>query len=1418
MKKILFILTALLGLSVSGAWAETYTITFDHRTGTFYKSGAVSTGWVNQWVSNEEGKPAVTITASANNINTANGRMAPGSSQSSTYTLSTESGYRVTGFSMNCPTFGAEVTVTPAGESAIVVATGGTLVVNSSASSFVYSGSNDGRIQPSAGDGGTFTITVEEDTEAPSWIPSFGIGSTIVVTGDKAESVTAATNGADNDHWYLVTQVRNGESALYDDGNKLMRGTTAKTAASFNGETVENNSAYLVRFISAGSEDLYHIQLGNGRFIVNLDANPQNGTAVNTTSDYWSKGTHAFYNSNGGSGSYFGWNLNSKTAKRVDNNGAGNALSYWGEGTASGTSGNSIWYVYPVTINTPASTVEVTYNLVVGGNIVNTIKETLAANSEVNVPSGLTAGYASSYYNFNTSGTIGEEDCTITITAELKDNTIVYPYTNISNDKSYYIYTNNQARGGLSTYTDGETTYLAASVKTGLSLSPKKFAIISYEENYYLYSVEDAKFVTFDGTDDKKAALAATVTGMSDRITFTQTNAPLYEVKFDGSSSKIFNSSNSSSYPYGIVFNTWGASSNQWDDGCQYTINEADDFDPTDAVAALEAFFHPSYTITYIVKDVNGNTIFTSEPVPAELGAHITSLPAKYQRTFCSYNSVDVTISEVQTDIEFTATYDLPFTLSTSYAEATWYYATIRGTKYLRADDDAKDSSGRYATNSTNEHTDAYKWAFFGNPYEYFYVMNKNQGDGKYMAKDVQIVFSSLADPTADNNALWAVTSNSNGGFTLRNLAGGDTWYVNDAGNNGNLGFWNSGSGANDSGSNWTITEVPAYEVTVTYDLNVGGEKVNTVVEEYVAGGSAVNVPASLIANYSSLGYDFSTSADVVANENCTITVTATLKSGMVTSLSGLSNSKSYTLTTKRGALYIKSDHLASNSNDNAGADAGKFALINLDDNYYLYSVDASKYVLNDGSLSSGVTSDVVALNMTEQSVSPLFLFVLGTNGMNVTDTDDDYELIINSYVTPDDGNRYVIKEVDDFDATDVAAALDEFFNGPTAFAAAIAELKAINWGLTASGNNGKPSYYNFIGTYAGYAGNEMGFIEGLESAGYSRDHLAIAQDILANGYALNMPATGKFYRITSTHGTYLSASGTVIDSANDPVRLSYITTADASTIFYFDGEKLYDFAQGFAANGRATGALGGAGVTYWFEESTITAGKYAIRFNPDGGSDRFLYAWGEGKHYADQNGSDHANCVFTIEEVTTLPVTISDAGYATLYAPVALSIPENVTVSTLTINVDGEHLDETSVDGTIPAGTPVLLKGDAGNYSFATTTNVETTYENVLVGTYPAIPAPNGSYILQKQGEKVGFYLVDTSEAQPKVPGFRAYLQVPGESSDVKAFFFSDIATGVSGVKVAAENAATYNLAGQRVAKATKGIYIVNGKKVLVK
>ena len=188
-------------------------------------------------------------------------------------------------------------------------------------------------------------------------------------------------------------------------------------------------------------------------------------------------------------------------------------------------------------------------------------------------------------------------------------------------------------------------------------------------------------------------------------------------------------------------------------------------------------------------------------------------------------------------------------------------------------------------------------------------------------------------------------------------------------------------------------------------------------------------------------------------------------------------------------------------------------------------------------------------------------------------------------------------------------------------------------------------------------------------------------------------------------------------------------------------------------------------------------------------------------------------------EESLTLEVNVTDAGYATFVAPMEAAVPEGVSAYTAEVNANGKTLDLTSVNP-IPANTPVVLEAATGTYTFtgSKVPAVEAPTFGALTGTYSRIPAPAGSYVLQKQAEKVGFYLVNPEVAAPYVNANRAYLTAP--SSGVKAFFFGDEATGIQAIDngQTTTEGAIYNLAGQRLSKMQKGINIVGAKKVMVK
>jgi len=74
-------------------------------------------------------------------------------------------------------------------------------------------------------------------------------------------------------------------------------------------------------------------------------------------------------------------------------------------------------------------------------------------------------------------------------------------------------------------------------------------------------------------------------------------------------------------------------------------------------------------------------------------------------------------------------------------------------------------------------------------------------------------------------------------------------------------------------------------------------------------------------------------------------------------------------------------------------------------------------------------------------------------------------------------------------------------------------------------------------------------------------------------------------------------------------------------------------------------------------------------------------------------------------------------------------------------------------------------------------------------------------------------------SEGATSIKAFRAYIDAQ-ESAGVK-MFIDGIATGIETIdngQLTMDNGVIYNLAGQRVNKAQKGLFIVNGKKVIIK
>ena len=196
------------------------------------------------------------------------------------------------------------------------------------------------------------------------------------------------------------------------------------------------------------------------------------------------------------------------------------------------------------------------------------------------------------------------------------------------------------------------------------------------------------------------------------------------------------------------------------------------------------------------------------------------------------------------------------------------------------------------------------------------------------------------------------------------------------------------------------------------------------------------------------------------------------------------------------------------------------------------------------------------------------------------------------------------------------------------------------------------------------------------------------------------------------------------------------------------------------------------------------------------------------------------------------LPVskTITSAGWATYCSPYALNLAgASATLEDAYIVTGGNDgvLTLTSVkDKTVPANTGLLLKGSEGTEVTVTiplvgssTTNVAA---NKLVGVTAATPlAANGGYVLMGS-PSVGFY--QNSNAFT-VGANTAYLPADFAAAARSFYSFGD-ATGIKAIdnsQLTIDNSQStidnyYNLKGQRVAQPTKGLYIKNGKKVIIK
>ena len=148
-----------------------------------------------------------------------------------------------------------------------------------------------------------------------------------------------------------------------------------------------------------------------------------------------------------------------------------------------------------------------------------------------------------------------------------------------------------------------------------------------------------------------------------------------------------------------------------------------------------------------------------------------------------------------------------------------------------------------------------------------------------------------------------------------------------------------------------------------------------------------------------------------------------------------------------------------------------------------------------------------------------------------------------------------------------------------------------------------------------------------------------------------------------------------------------------------------------------------------------------------------------------------------------------------------------------------------TNIEDIIPAKTGVVIRGNAGYYTFtpaesAATTDVTNNLMRGYAGVfeYEEVARPtDGStnYVLAVEDGVAAFYRKDEAFY---VSNNKAYLNVPAATAQSISLRFegsTEIETSTLNPQPSTE---VYDLMGRRVLNPTKGMYIVNGRKVVIK
>ena len=672
--------------------------------------------------------------------------------------------------------------------------------------------------------------------------------------------------------------------------------------------------------------------------------------------------------------------------------------------------------------------------------------------------------------------------------------------------------------------------------------------------------------------------------------------------------------------------------------------------------------------------------------------------------------------------------------------------------------------------------------------------------------------------------------------------------------------------------AHWNSTTDPGNQQTLYKSLvrTVSDEELATIAarvdmaEKY---STQMAEAKTIISNFNVVGLGYNADSDaaknlvsVYADGECldgqalTVAITAIKTQNIVTfaydkkyALKNVANPTLYLEYTTTTQGTIDTPHLTNTGKTSSTYDASSnnysFSFYRQGDNVYMYNVGSKTFVSTYGSDAWSLSTTPTAMTVSPiTSANYAFKFVSGGEYTHMhINNGSNYATGTVTWTSGSNASQWNLIEVGDVDAADLATITSYAEYGTNmATAASLVSTENCVGGYTTAQLAELKAVYNGGSCTIDNSELLIKAISEVKAIGDARIKLNYNKKYAIRSKRINTDSKYYYLEYSEAQGIETPHLTTTVKTGND-----YSSTDNKYTFSLYQAEdgKLYMYNVGnknFLSSSTSWTLSSTAvpvSVVLIVAEAETTPAYYSFKIASEGtgsyinlqnGTTTGLGTWSadEGSQWSLVEIEDvDATTLGDIKELvanatTTYSVTITDAGYATFSATDATLIPEGVTAMRATSSTSTSIRLENIEDGIVPASYGVVIKGNAGTYTFKKTLKTgDASVTNILKNTASGeANAVSGDYVLSnKDAGKVGFYKAASTLV---IPANKAFFNETTNNS--KGFIFDeDGLTGIDGTTIQGDSTAKtyYNLNGTKESNPKKGnIYVVDGKTIILK